>query len=90
MVHISALHVLRSTVEQPDPEPKEIEWLQIEKPERILTVEDNEVSSVRTRSRTAPKDVLSLSHTWSSHYRERQNTFRVVFSNAVLSYLENK
>ena len=37
---------------------------------------------VRTRSKTAPRDVLSLSYSWSSHKRERQNTLRVVFSNA--------
>ena len=35
-----------------------------------------------TRSKTTPEDVLSLSYIWSSHKRERQNTFRVVFSNA--------
>jgi len=36
----------------------------------------------RTRSKTPLEDVLSLSHTWISHKRERQNTLRVVFSNA--------
>jgi len=35
-----------------------------------------------TRSKTAPEDVLSLSYTWSSRKRERQNTLRVVYSNA--------
>jgi len=35
-----------------------------------------------TRSKTAPEDVLSLSYTWSSHKRGRQNTLRVVLSNA--------
>jgi len=35
-----------------------------------------------TRSETATEDVLSLSYTWSSHKRERQNTLLVVFSNA--------
>jgi len=36
------------------------------------------------RSKMAPGNVLSLSNTWSSHKRERQNTLRVVFSNAAL------
>jgi len=34
------------------------------------------------RSKTARGDVLSLSYTWISHKRERQNTLRVMFSNA--------
>jgi len=40
-------------------------------------------SSARTRSKTAPEDYLSLSYTRSFHKRERQNTLRVVFSNAI-------
>ena len=36
------------------------------------------------RVRMAPEDVSSLSYTWSSHKRERQNTLRVVFSNAAM------
>jgi len=35
-----------------------------------------------TRSKRAPEGVLSLSYTWSSHKRGRQNTLRVLFSNA--------
>ena len=38
-----------------------------------------------TRSNTSPEDVLSLSHTWSSHKRERQSTLLDVFSNAALT-----
>ena len=37
----------------------------------------------RTRSKTAPEDVLCLS--WSFHKRERQNTLRVVFSYTALN-----
>jgi len=37
-----------------------------------------------TRSKTAPEDVLSPSHTWIFLKRERQNTPRVVFSNAAV------
>jgi len=36
-----------------------------------------------THSKTASEDALSLSYTWNSHKRERQNTLRVVFSNAL-------
>jgi len=36
------------------------------------------------RSKRAPEDVLSLSYAWSSHKRARQNTLRVVFSNAAM------
>jgi len=43
-----------------------------------------EITHHGTRSNTAPEDVLSLSYTWSSHKRERQNTLRVVFSNAAM------
>jgi len=48
--------------------------------------EERQASNVSsgTRSKMAPDDVLSLSYTWSSHKRERQNTLWVVFSNAPL------
>jgi len=47
----------------------------------------NRVSRDTMRSKTAPEDVSSLSYTWSSRKRERQNTLRVVFSNAALLIL---
>jgi len=37
-----------------------------------------------TRSKTAPEDHLFLSHTWSFHKRDTQNTLRVLFPNAAL------
>jgi len=49
----------------------------------VLTVKDQESKPISwTRTKTAPEDVSSLSYSWSSHERERQNTLRVVFSNA--------
>jgi len=51
----------------------------------VGTEKTYEVALAGTRSKMAPDDVLSLSYIWSSHQREKQNTLRVVFSNAAQS-----